>query len=291
MVRIGENGKTTVFIATASKARPRAGIERKPRYTEFACISLARKASNFRGFAVMIVRMPIGASEIEEIQTSLARFPVWDQVPPPILTRLASHAQLHHIPNRRPLFLGDRLATSLFLVRRGEFKVTLISSEGREQILYLAEAGRLITEAYTPSGSAVHCSAFAREDAEAWELPGPEISALVHEAPTLGLALLESQCFRTNRHIDLIYQLSLLSVERRLAAFILELARRNHAQPGKTLVPSRDINVSTVACLLGTVREEVTRAQTRLQKRGIVEISRREVIVHDLEALEALVNE
>jgi CRP/FNR family transcriptional regulator len=230
-------------------------------------------------------------SEIEEIKSKLGRFPLWDRVPQEVLAHLAAQARLAVVPDRRPLFMADHPSPGLFLVRRGEFKVTLISAEGREQILYLAEPGRLITESYTPSGANTHCAAFAREDSEAWELAQSDINQAASACPELGLALLESHCFRLNRHIDLVFQLSLLSVERRLAAFILELARRNHAEVGKPFVLRRNINVSTVACLLGTVREEVTRAQTRLQKRGIVEISRREVIIHDLEGLEALVNE
>ena len=235
--------------------------------------------------------MALQPNDIEEIRDKLSRFPMWDEVPHDSLVKFCAKAQLHNVPTRRPLFLADRMSSGIYLVRRGEFKVTLISAEGREQILYLADLGKLITEAYTPRSAKTHCSAFAREDAEAWEFSPEAIRIAVHECPNLALALHESMAFRANRHIDLIFQLSLLSVERRLAAFILELARRNHAEPGRTFVLSRDINVSTVACLLGTVREEVTRAQTRLQKKGIVEINRREVIVHDLEALEQLVTE
>lgn len=230
-------------------------------------------------------------TDVDEIRRHLSRFPIWSDVSPVSLTRFCAYARLHTVPNRRPLFLCERPGAGLFLVRKGEFKVTLISAEGREQILYLADTGKLITEAYSPLEGISRCSAFARENAEAWEFPSHAVRDCIQEDPQLALAVQESMAFRTNRHIDLIFQLSLLSVERRLAAFILELARRNRATPGLPFVLNRDINVSTVACLLGTVREEVTRAQTRLQKKGIVEINRREVIVHDLGALERLVTE
>lgn len=234
--------------------------------------------------------MPPSSTEIEELVGRLQRFPLWTEVPLEALSALCAAAQLQSVPHRRPLFLADQPGEGLYIVRRGEFKVTLISAEGREQILYLADSGRMITEAYSPRASQTHCSAFARESSEAWLLPGAALQAVMRDCPKLALALQQSLVFRCNRHIDLVFQLSLLSVERRLAAFILELARRNHA-PGSPFVLSRDINVSTVACLLGTVREEVTRAQTRLQKKGIVEINRREVIVHDIEALEQIVTE
>lgn len=237
------------------------------------------------------MHMSVQVSEVEQILAVLGRFPAWSDVPRAIILELANHARPQYVGARRPLFMADRPADALYLVKSGEFKITLISSEGREQILYLADTGKLITESFSPVGSPTHCAAFARVDSEAWEFPLAQVRAQMQQCPELAMAVLESHTFRTNRHIDLIYQLSLLSVEKRLAFFILELSRRAKAEAGKPFILPRAINVSTVACLLGTVREEVTRAQTRLQKKGIVDINRRELIVHDLDALEAMVNE
>jgi len=235
--------------------------------------------------------MSPSSGEINELRTLLARFPVWDRIPTPILDELCNCTQTITVAHRRPLFLDDKPSSGIYVVKRGEFKVTLISSEGREQILYLADRGKMIIEAFLPSGGPNHCSAFSRDESEAWELASPNLCRLMSRSPELATAVAESMAFRSNRHIDLVFALSLRSVERRLAAFILELARRAHAEPGRTFVLPREINVSTVACLLGTVREEVTRAQTRLQKKGLVQISRHQVVVHDIDALEALVNE
>ena len=48
---------------------------------------------------------------------------------------------------------------------------------------------------------------------------------------------------------------------------------------------ARERDVATIAALLGSVREEVTRAQRRLQEAGIIEVNRREVRVLDRAAL------
>ena len=178
--------------------------------------------------------MAVQVGEIEQMLAMLGRFPAWAEVPRAVLTDVCAQTKLQHVGARRPLFMADRTADALYLVKSGEFKITLISSEGREQILYLADTGKLITEAFSPLGSPTHCAAFARGDSEAWEFPLAVLRPQMMQCPTLALALLESNTFRANRHIDLIYQLSLLSVEKRLAFFILDQHSRCADRNGGT---------------------------------------------------------
>ena len=85
--------------------------------------------------------------------------------------------------------------------------------------------------------------------------------------------------------------LSLRSVQRRLASFLFSLAVRSGAEAGKPHVIPRQLDMNTVAARLGTVREEISRALNRMQRDGIVRLSRQEIIVTDLAALEAVTYE
>jgi CRP/FNR family transcriptional regulator len=75
-------------------------------------------------------------------------------------------------------------------------------------------------------------------------------------------------------------------VPERLAAFLLAHARREHAAGGKPFSIERTLAVETVAGRLGTVREEVQRALRLLADEGILELSRKEIVVLDLDRLE-----
>ncbi len=105
------------------------------------------------------------------------------------------------------------------------------------------------------------------------------------------MALMRHMAFRANRLIDLVLDLSLRSVERRLASFLLTLATRADAEQGKPCVIPRQLDMNTVAARLGTVREEISRALNRMQREGILRLSRQEIVVLDLNSLERITYE
>ena len=174
----------------------------------------------------------------------------------------------------------------LFLVRSGEFKLSLISSEGREQILYLAGQGKLIGEGFLPREVQCAASAFAMVDSEIWRFDSDHVIKHIARSEAMAFALMRHMAFRSNRLIDLVLDLSLRSVQRRLASFLFTLAVRSGAEQGQPHVIPRALDMNTVAARLGTVREEISRALNRMQREGVLKLSRQEIIVIDLGALE-----
>ncbi len=235
--------------------------------------------------------MPVDATEAEKIVAALRRWAGWDQVPDPIMQDLARGAEIVEVQRRRSIFRRGEPGPGLFLVRSGEFKLSLISSEGREQILYLAEPGKIISEGFLPRDVQCAASAFAMTDGSVYRFESPHVLALIGRSEALARALMRHMAFRTNRLIDLVLDLSLRSVQRRLAAFLYTLATRHGAEPGKPCVIPRELDMNTVAARLGTVREEISRAMNRMQREGYLELSRHEIKVLDLEGLERITYE
>ncbi|MFY0537258.1 cyclic nucleotide-binding domain-containing protein [Nannocystis pusilla] len=85
--------------------------------------------------------MPIEGAEVEQVRQALLRYAGWDQVPEETMTELCLGANLVEVKRKRSVFRRGEPGPGLFVVKSGEFKLSLISSEGREQILYLAEPG------------------------------------------------------------------------------------------------------------------------------------------------------
>ena len=232
--------------------------------------------------------MAADSAEIEEIIGHLRSFSGWDRIPEELLQRLAAAAVLLDVRRRRSIFRRGEPGPGLFLVRGGEFKLSLISAEGREQILYLAEPGRLIGEGFLPREVPCACSAFAMVDSAVWQFDSEVVTRMVGQSEQLAFAVMRQMAFRANRLIDLVLDLSLRSVQRRLATFLFNLAIRSGAEPGKPHVIPRHLDMNTVAARLGTVREEISRALNRMQRDGVLRLSRQEIIVTDLNALESV---
>ncbi len=235
--------------------------------------------------------MIVEAAEGDQIRQYLLRFAGWDQVPPEIMNELCQAAEVVEVKRKRSVFRRGEPGPGLFMVRSGEFKLSLISSEGREQILYLAEPGKLIGEGFLPPDTQCAASAFAMVDSQAWRFDSKLVIKLIGRSEALAFALMRQMAFRANRLIDLILDLSLRSVERRLASFLLTLALRAGAVQGTPCVIPRQLDMNTVAARLGTVREEISRALNRMQREGILSLSRQEIVVLDLNALERVTYE
>lgn len=92
--------------------------------------------------------MAVEAPEIEEIRSHLLSYAGWERVPEELLTALAASSTRIEIKRKRSVFRRGEEGPGLFLVRSGEFKLSLISAEGREQILYLAGPGKIIGEGF-----------------------------------------------------------------------------------------------------------------------------------------------
>ena len=230
-------------------------------------------------------------SEVEQVRQALLRYAGWDQIPDEVMSELCRSAEVIEVKRKRSVFRRGEPGPGLFVVKTGEFKLSLISSEGREQILYLAEPGKLIGEGFLPADVQCAASAFAMADSEAWRFDTDFVISLTGRSQPLAMALMRHMAFRANRLIDLVLDLSLRSVERRLASFLLTLATRAGAEQGKPCVIPRQLDMNTVAARLGTVREEISRALNRMQRDGILSLSRQEIVVVDLAALERITYE
>lgn len=235
--------------------------------------------------------MAVDAADCELVIKMLRRWAGWDRVPEGVLGDLCNIAELLEVKRKRSIFRRGEPGPGLFLVKSGEFKLSLISSEGREQILYLAEPGKLVGEGFLPRDVQCAASAFAMVDSEVWRFETEGVIKLVSKDEGLAFALMRHMAFRANRLIDLVLDLSLRSVERRLASFLFTLAVRTGAEQGKPCVIPRQLDMNTVAARLGTVREEISRALNRMQRNGILSLSRQEIVVIDLAALERVTYE
>jgi CRP/FNR family transcriptional regulator len=235
--------------------------------------------------------MAVDAAEAELVSKMLRRWAGWDKVPEEVISSLCEVTECLEVKRKRSIFRRGEPGPGLFLVKSGEFKLSLISSEGREQILYLAEPGKLIGEGFLPRDVQCAASAFAMVDSEVYRFDTDGVIRLIGRDEALAFALMRHMAFRANRLIDLVLDLSLRSVERRLASFLFTLAVRNGAEQGKPCIIPRQLDMNTVAARLGTVREEISRALNRMQRNGILSLSRQEIVVIDLGALERVTYE
>jgi CRP/FNR family transcriptional regulator len=218
---------------------------------------------------------------------TLRRRAPWSALEEPLFQRAIAALRLRERGRGQVFFGRGDAFEELFVVAEGRVKIGLTGPDGHEIIISIATPGTTIGEApLDESPPRYFATATALEDALAWALPRRELDRLLDESPRFARALLVLASRRVRALVELVDGIALRGVPERLAAFLLVHARRGGASGKKPFSIVRSLAVETVAGRLGTVREEVQRALRLLADEKIIALSRREIVVLDLDRLE-----
>lgn len=174
----------------------------------------------------------------------------------------------------------------LFIVETGAVKIFKTSASGREQILAIEGPGGLIAELPVFDDGPYPASASATEPTTLLFLSKRDFRSLCLEHPEMGLKVLKAVGQRLRRLVGLIEELSFTTVRHRLASLLMRLARTE----GKATARGIELTLPSNQELgnqIGTVRELVSRNLSRFQAEGAIRMDGKQVLITDVEALEA----
>lgn len=209
-------------------------------------------------------------------------------------------ASLSEVDRRTVRKLGTRCIFSkgegLFFQGDPHTGIWLIES-GRVRTFYAGPTGREITLAYWSAGHFAggpevfgrgrHVwSADALEDCEALFLSGMSLRRLVREIPDVAIAVIEGLISKGKCYSALIQMLGTRSVSERLRQLLVILADTNGRHERGNIVIDRSITYEQVATIVGATRQWVTQSLDKLQDEGVLQVSRKEIIINQIEKLE-----
>lgn len=109
--------------------------------------------------------------------------------------------------------------------------------------------------------------------------------------PNIALAALKLLAARLRRCAELVEALSLHEVDQRLARLLLDEARLRGSRTEEGITFELALTNQQIAARIGTVREVVSRALSRLQQNELIIVSARVVTILDEETLRAFAGE
>jgi CRP/FNR family transcriptional regulator len=172
---------------------------------------------------------------------------------------------------------GDPLC-SLYAVRIGSFKTSMLSVDGREQVTGFQIPGEMLgLDAISDDRHA--CSAFALEDSEVCPLHYAQLEKLAQELPSLQHNMNKLLSREIVRDHSMLMMMGNMNSDERLAAF------RGYSSRDFVLKMRRE----EIGSYLGLRLETICRGIAHLRDQGLVEISGRNVKVLNLEGLKQLV--
>ena len=185
------------------------------------------------------------------------------------------------------IFTEGEPCQGLYVVESGRIKIFKISAGGREQVLAIDGPGASVAELPVFDDGNYPASATAVSTARLIFVSKQDFRALCLEHPQVALRVLKVIGGRLRRLVGIIEELSFTTVRHRMAALLVNMAKRNGTKTARGIEFLLPATQQDLAGMIGTVRELVSRNLGRLQAEEIITLDGKTVIVPDLARLEA----
>lgn len=213
---------------------------------------------------------------------TLRRVPLFAQLGDDDLARVAAMIRERPYSRNGVIVFEDDPGEALFIVGAGQVKVVLVGEDGREVILAVLGPGDFFGELALIDDEPRSAHVIAMEDARLLVLRRDDFHRALETHPRMALGMLRTLSRRLRRADDQIGSLVLLDVYSRVARVLLELAAES--TEGDLV---RRVTHATLAQMIGSSRETVSRTLRELAEHGLIDVSPRGIRIADRRALRA----
>ena len=211
----------------------------------------------------------------------LQKVPLFSQLAPADLQRVVEVARERSYPKNSVILFEDDPGDALYVVAMGQVKVVLIGEDGREVILSVLGEGEFFGEMALIDDEPRSAHVIAMEDSALIVLRREDFQGILIHTPALALALLKELSRRLRRVDEKVGSLVLLDVHGRVAQLLLELADETDGQR-----ITRRLTHHTIAQMIGSSRETVSRTMREFVDKGLIDVSRKDILIRDRAILE-----
>lgn len=198
---------------------------------------------------------------------------------------LSSVSKLKEIAKDEMIFSEGEDARALFILAEGEVNLVKYTPEGRERFVRHVGEGETFAEAAMFAGEAYPVSAVARASSKLIAIDKGDFHKFVSDHPDASIAMLGAMARLLRHWSSLLSELSLTSVESRIAAWLIKKAKRSGSNSFKLGIPKKEL-----AFKLGTIPETLSRNFRKLADSGTISVDGDEVTIEDLGSLEDIAN-
>ena len=177
------------------------------------------------------------------------------------------------------VFIEGEPCPGLFIVEYGWLKVIKIGLDGREQVLNTLGPGEIFNAISVFTGALNQATVTVLEQSRLWMIPREAMLRLLDVSPSLSWKVIGDLAARIQHLISLVEDLSLRTVEARLARLLLEQAE------GDLVERKRWATQAEIAARLGTVSDVLSRVLRKMVDEGKISLSRNQIRILDKQGL------
>lgn len=210
---------------------------------------------------------------------------LFSQAKEDVLAVLAAASNVECLPKNHLVFEFGGEPDGLRIVQKGEVRIWLAASDGRELTLSLKNAGDVFGEIAPLDGLARMANATATRETECLFVPFDAVAQAVEADHDLAKHMLFSLCEVMRSCVEMIGSLAFANLESRLAKVIYDLAIDFARVEDNRAVFQRKFSQNDLARMLGVSREAVNKRYKAFEREGLVISQGSRLLIPDLAAL------
>jgi CRP-like cAMP-binding protein len=211
-------------------------------------------------------------------------------LPPEDFALLTAHKTEQAYSKGEIIFREAAYPSGIFYIVEGKVKKYKVDKDGKEHIIYVANAGEILGYHAILSEDRYPDSASTLEKSRIAFIPKEDFLNVLQQSTVLSKRLLKTLSHEFAVLANSLSVFAQKSVRERVALQLIVLREKYKVnfQPGMPV----EINISRddLANLVGTVRESAVRILTEFKEAGILETKGRKIIVHDVSQLIKIAN-
>jgi CRP-like cAMP-binding protein len=221
----------------------------------------------------------------EQATGLLARTGLFGELDENARRRLAEVAIERNYKKGQLIFYQGDLGESLFIVAEGSVKVFVTSEDGDEMVLVTLGPGDIFGELAVIDGGPRSASAETLEATKLLALTRTTLLQVMHEHPAITDSLLRTLGSVVRRLTEQATDLVFLDLHGRVAKLLVSFTdSRGVDQHGETILDLR-LTQTDLAAMVGGSRQSVNQILRLFERRGLVELRGRKIVVKELAQL------
>ncbi len=207
----------------------------------------------------------------------------FNALPPEVQKAIQTAASPRHYKAGQIIYLEGEPADLIYILETGWVKATRMTLDGREQAMLFLRPVDVFGHIAVITDTSYPATVVALEDVDVWEIPAQPLLDLLMRHPDLAMAVIRHLGDRVLHYVSLVEDLSLRSVEARLAHTLLQNVI---LQDGELIVPRRAwTTFDEMAIRLGTVRDVLSRALKTLEGENLLRVEKQTITLLDPKGL------
>ena len=223
-----------------------------------------------------------------EREAALRRCPLFARWSDARIADLAAIARAEYYPRGTEIFAHDPERREAFVIASGEVEVSRGSAEGKKFVLGINGAPQILAIVRLLADPPIRYDYRAYEDSVLLHLPADGLAAILDAEPILWRDVALLMCTRHGDSLRLLGDHNLGSLDQRMAATLVDLARIHGIAGGQGIELGLRLPQEQLGAMLGVTRQSVNKLLRGFEAAGLIAIDYNRITIRDPAALDAI---